>query len=81
MNWTGILHYILSIMSLEYIINVFCDFLDEMVKKTSNKLDDKAVAIVKMILLSAFKEDHEQLSELTGVPGANGVPGKANSTI
>ena len=79
MNWKGILRYILSILPVDYIVIVLLDWLTEQVEKTSNKLDDKAVEILRIILYQAFNIDQGQLSSISGIPGASGVPGLPNS--
>jgi len=50
------LKLLLKAIPVDVIIDLFLDWLAEQAAKTENDLDDKAIEIIRMILLSAFGE-------------------------
>ena len=81
MNWKNILQYALSILPISLIIEVFLDWMDKLVRKTENTLDDTALQIVRVILMNAGLLDQGQRSLISGQPGADGVPGLAREAL
>ena len=51
MNW---LKHILGLLPTRMIIDAICDWLATQAAKTENDLDDKGVAIIRVVLESAF---------------------------
>ena len=81
MNWKKILVYCLQILPISVVLRAFMSWLWGKVKETDNTLDDYGWNILGYILVQVGWLTQEDLSEITGIPGADGVPGLARDGI
>ncbi len=81
MNWNKILAFTMRILPLKTVLIAIMSFLWDKVEATDNKWDDTAWRILGFIFVELGWMTQEDLSEITGIPGADGVPGKAREGL
>ncbi len=54
MDWKFILRHVMNVLPVKVIVDAFIEWLTEVAEKTENKLDDRSVEILQLILYAAF---------------------------
>ncbi len=54
MDWKYVLQHVMKVLPVKVIVDAFVEWLTEVAEKTENKLDDRSVEILQMILYTAF---------------------------
>ncbi len=76
MNWNKILAFTMRILPLKTVLIAIMAFLWDKVNDTKTKWDDYGWNILGFIFVQLGWLTQEELSEISGIPGADGVPGK-----